>query len=66
MLRKLSKVFMVFLMFFGIGIGPFSTAYAETLPFEVHNLDLPEPLTDADVKRYVATLSAPDWLAVFL
>ncbi len=52
MQRKLSKVFMVFLMFFGIGIGPLSTAYAGTLPFEVHNLDLPEPLSDADVKRY--------------
>ena len=52
MQRKLSKVLMAFLVFFGIGIGSLSTGYAETLPFEVHNLDLPEPLSDADVKRY--------------
>ena len=52
MQRKLSKVLMVFLMFFGICIGPLSTAYAETLPFEMNNLDLPEPLSDVDVKRY--------------
>ena len=52
MQRKLSKVLMAFLVFFGIGIGALSTGYAETLPFEVHNLDLPEPLSDADVKRY--------------
>ena len=52
MQRKLSKVLMAFLVFFGIGIGSLSTGYAETLPFEVHNLDLPEPLSDSDVKRY--------------
>ena len=52
MQRKLFKVFMAFLMFVGIGVSPLSTVYAETLPFEVHNLDLPEPLSDADVKRY--------------
>lgn len=52
MWRKLSKVVMALMVFFGLSNGPLSTAHAETLPFEVHNIDLPEPLSNADVKRY--------------
>ena len=43
---------MALLVIIGISTGHNSAAYAATLPFEEHNLDLPLPLSAADVERY--------------
>ena len=52
MWRELSKILMALLVIIGISTGHNSAAHAATLPFEEHNLDLPLPLSAADVERY--------------
>ena len=43
---------MAALVIIGINTGHNLAAHAATLPFEEHNLDLPLPLSAADVERY--------------